>query len=157
MRKPSRMKKTLSLLTLILSLMLLSTPSFATSCPNDSKNAERYELMKAKAGDASTPLLRLYDALAKKIKESCDLADQRNVAIDEGTQARTDRDVANGVNLELRRNELKLFADRDSFLVSNTLYEADNKRLKKQRWYWVGGAAVLAFVLGGGAALWVTK
>lgn len=158
MPKLSRIRRTLSILTLILLLTLLSTPSSATSCPNDPEQATKIEALRSGIqGELDTPYERLLEALALKLTENCDLRDQRNVAIDNEEKARGERDRVAGQNDKLEKDNFELNAKVAPLIVDNTLMSATIRKLKQQRWLLAGSALLLGVGAGVFATIWVSK
>jgi hypothetical protein len=143
---------------LSLMLMLLSTPSSATSCPNDLESTTRIETLRSGIqGDLDTPYERLLEALALKLIENCELRDQRNVAIDEGRTCATDRDHAAKGEADCKTRNVKLESDVSVLLIDSAFLKAENTKLKKQRWVLGGVFAGLGVLAGVFATIWVSK
>lgn len=171
--KRPRPETTLMLATLALLLVTIfsassgaQTPPTSTesSSPATKCHLERTELAKyrclaleanadaKKANQAAKDAeKREQDALAREKTAT----EQRDAFIDELETCQTDRDHASKGEADCKGRNLELEAKVAPLIVDNTLYKAENKKLKRQRWYFAGGALVLGFVLGGGAALYV--
>lgn len=130
-------------MTLLVALPRTTYSQNSTTCE------ERFAIAKRIAQDA------IDNARAAEARE-LEMKTQRNVAITELETCQTDRDQA-----AKGEADQKTRADTCEFkihplIVSNTFYEAKNKKLKKQRWIWAGAALVLGVLLGGGASFYVS-
>lgn len=159
--RPTQQATLLISTLVLLSVMLLSASSSAqtTDCLLERTELQKYKCLAKQANEDSKKANQLAKEAQQREQDALDREDeairQRDEWIENTEKARQERDETNGELTAEKRLNLKLSRERDAFLVENSMLEAENKKLKRQRWYWVGGALVLGFVGGGGTALYV--
>jgi hypothetical protein len=142
-----RLRSTLMSLALVTLLVALPRTTYSQ---NSTTCEERVATAKRIAQDA------IDNAKAAEARE-LEMKRQRDKAIDEGAICRTDRDreAQKAADCATRVGELEFKIH--PLIVDNTLYKAENSKLKRQRWLLFGAGIVLGLVAGAGGVLWVSK